>query len=204
MASASVIAVTVGPTKLRGSNTPATAREEDSVVAKREPSSSPKASTSMPNGSLFPPRAICTCREDTGHDAQSAVITAGVDHRVDVRADQQRAVEPLPDKCPRTVPSASSLTSSPASRIQVGNEIGGASMFWGQEQTDQPVRLGRNFAKRGDHRFGPRAQVGNIERRCPAGIHFCAAIQAPILSRSSWVMPVWLPSGMARFCTVCI
>src|SRR4029077_3953304 len=36
----------------------------------------------------------------------------------------------------------------------------------------------------------------------PPAVQCCAAIHCPSFRRSSSVMPVWLPSGIALFCTV--
>ena len=69
-----------------------------------------------------------------------------------------------PARCPRTVPSASSLTVKPGFAHPRRDQIGGAAMFRRQKQPHQPRRLGRDRAERVDHGFGARAEIGNVDR----------------------------------------
>ena len=109
-------------------------------------------------------------RQDAGDDAERAVVLAGVDHRVDMRADQEaarrRGAPPSSAAAqrPRTVPSASSLTARPASRIQAGDQVGGAAMLRRQEQAHEAVGLGGNRRERVDHRLGALAQHFGVNR----------------------------------------
>ena len=70
----------------------------------------------MPNGSRLGAREMLR-RQDAGDDAERAVVLAGVDHGVDMRADQEPRLRARRSGRAR-VPSASSLTDRPAARIQ--------------------------------------------------------------------------------------
>ena len=182
MASPSVTPSRSASCSISGLKMPAQAEDDVSVAGKREPSSSPKASTSMPNGSALP-RAKMLGRQNAGDHAERAVVFAGIDHRVDVRADQQ-ALAARPSR-PRTVPSASSRDLKPRLAHPVGDAIGGAAVLGRQKQPHQPVRLGRNRAERVDHRFGARAERIDVVLGEEAGS--CAAAYQAALSRASAV-----------------
>ena len=100
-------------------------------------------------------------RQNARDHAERAVILAGIDHGVDVRADQQ-ALPARASSRPRTVPSASSETVKARLAHPVGDAIGGAAMLRREEQPHQPVRLGRDRAERIDHRLGARAERVDI------------------------------------------
>ena len=134
-------------------------------------------------------------RQNAGDHAERAVVFAGVDHGVDVRADQQppALAEAAAHGAERVLAHRHAGVAHP-----FRDEIGGAAMLGRQKQPHQPVRLGRDRAELGEHRLGARAERLRVERA-----HFEPFTQRPSVSRSSSVMPVWLPSGIARFCTVC-
>ena len=111
---------------------PAQAVDDASVAGKRTPSSSPKASTSMPKAQLASGLGEMPGGKNAGDDAERPVEHAGIDHGIDVRADQQ-ALFARPANAPRTVPSASSLhgeprlaaSSSPRCRRRAGARASG-------------------------------------------------------------------------------
>ena len=133
-------------------------------------------------------------RENSSDHTERAVVFAGVDHGVDMRTDQQPpALAPAPAHGAKRVFADREAGLAHPFRHQ----IGGAAVLRRQEQPHQPVRFGRDRAELGDDLGGALAERLRINR------HLCAFTQRPSLSRSSSVMPVWLPSGMERFCTVC-
>ena len=129
--------------------------------------------------------------ENSRHHAKRTVIAAGIDHGVDMRSDQQAAIAaralrpPVPAHGPECIfRHRHSAVFHPAR-----DAVGGAAMFRGQEQADQPVGIRRDRAKLGQHCFGARA-----DRRVPCRgrvrNHRCARIHCPSVSRSASVITV--------------
>ena len=137
-------------------------RESASLPRRRRPARRCRTAAACPA------RAKCSRREDAGDHAERAVIAAGIDHGVDMRADQQALRCPCPSSRPRTVPSASSRHREPGLAHPCGDQIGGAAMLGREKQADQPLRLGRDRAERVDHRLGARAECVNLGwgKRC--------------------------------------
>ena len=76
----------------------------------------PRRRTRPPRARTAASRPAALGDRDRGQHAQRAVVAAGVDHRVEVRAEHQRS-GPSPRR-PIRLPAASSRTARPASRIQ--------------------------------------------------------------------------------------
>ena len=120
------------------SKQPASAELPRYAVPKRAPSSSAKATTSSANGRL---RARPGVHRDPGEHAERAVVAAGVGHRVEVGAEQERGSVPSPRQRPITLPTASRRTAIPASRIQSATAPPAAACARRAEAARQPVRL---------------------------------------------------------------
>ena len=77
--------------------------------------------------------------EDADDDAERAVVIAGVDHRVDMRADQQpRALADAPAHgAERVLAHGKTRLAHP-----FRHQIGGAAMLGRKEQAHQPRRFG--------------------------------------------------------------
>ena len=186
------------------SNTPALAEDPASVVRKREPSSSPKASTSMPKGSSVPRAASsCTARMPTTTPSGPSYLPASI--TVSMCEPIRRRLLSSGRQCPRNGTERVLRHRHAGIAHPACDQIGGLAVFRAQEQADQPLWLGRDFAKLRKHRLGACAQACNVEGEIGCGGHRqCARSQRPICSRSSSVIWVWLPSGIALLRTVWI
>src|SRR2546421_919206 len=113
-ASARVAPLRSASNNISGLKIPAHAEDDVSVAGKREPSSSPNASTSMPNGGRLP-RKCSAARIPAITPKGPSYLPASI--TVSMWEPISRRLAPCPSSRPRTVPSASSFTVRPAARI---------------------------------------------------------------------------------------
>src|SRR5262249_26420758 len=141
-------------------------------------------------------------RENAGHDPERAVIFAGVDHGIDMRTNQQALFlvrPPMPAQgAKRVLAHGHAGLSHPAC-----DQVGRTAMLGTEIQPDQPLRFGGNRPQFRQHRLGARAERYDVGRALLSHRQW-ALSQRPSCARSSSVMLVWLPSGIALLRTVWI
>ena len=100
--------------------------------------------------------------ENPGDDAEGPVEHAGINHRIDMRADQQA---PAPFARPETAHGAERILAHGKSRLfhPTRHHVGGAPMLRREEPPREPLRLGGNCAEDVDHAFGAGAERCGID-----------------------------------------
>ena len=109
-------------------------------------------------------------RENPGNHAERSVVHAGVDHGVDVRADEQTTrlrigAFPLVRGAPASAHGAERVLGDAKARLAHPgyDQIGGAAVLGRKKQAHEPVGLGGDAREFVDHRLGAQPQSFGVD-----------------------------------------